>query len=387
MLVPNCVTFGRLLRRAGLPVDPGQTRDFVRAITLIGLEQKQEVKAAGRTTFVRRREERAVYDAAFELFWKRQAGPGELSHRLPRIRQQERVGPGATFEAADQNQIDATQAYSTVAPASSSDRELLRDADFAQLSPEEARDAARMIAVLRPRIPQRRARRHRPETHGARLASRVMLRRALATGGETLEWRWLRRTTRPRPVALICDISGSMERYSRFLLRFAHAMGQSGAPVEVFVFATRLTRITRHLRTRNPDDALRRVAERVVDWSGGTRIGEALHELNRRWIRRTIRSGAVVLLVSDGWERGDPTQLSRELSTLRRSCHRLVWLNPLAGRPGFQPTAAGLAAALPHLDALLPCATVTSLEELARDLAGICEPPARRRLPTTAGTS
>jgi uncharacterized protein with von Willebrand factor type A (vWA) domain len=164
---------------------------------------------------------------------------------------------------------------------------------------------------------------------------------------------------------LICDISGSMERYSRFLLRFGHALERSGAPVEVFVFATRLTRITRELRARSPDLALRRVAEKVVDWSGGTRIGESLHTLNRQWVRRTIRSGAIVLIVSDGWERGDPELLAGEMAILRRSCHRLFWLDPLASRPGFEPVTGGLRAALPHTDGLVPCATVASLEMLA----------------------
>jgi uncharacterized protein with von Willebrand factor type A (vWA) domain len=163
----------------------------------------------------------------------------------------------------------------------------------------------------------------------------------------------------------VCDISGSMERYSRFMLRFAHALQRSGAPLEVFVFGTRLTRITRQLRVRAPDVALRRVAEKVVDWSGGTRIGESLHELNRRWVRRTIRSGAIVLLVSDGWERGDPAVLAREMATLRRSCHRLFWIDPLAARPGFEPATLGLRAALPHIDELIPAASVASLEELA----------------------
>jgi uncharacterized protein with von Willebrand factor type A (vWA) domain len=166
----------------------------------------------------------------------------------------------------------------------------------------------------------------------------------------------------------VCDISGSMERYSRFLLRFAHALQRSGAPVEVFVFGTRLTRITRELRARSPDAAIRQVADRVVDWSGGTRIGESLRTLNRRWVRRTIRSGALVLIVSDGWERGDPDLLAREMATLRRACHRLLWLDPLASRPGFEPTTVGLQAALPHVDALVPCATVASLQQLAGQL-------------------
>jgi uncharacterized protein with von Willebrand factor type A (vWA) domain len=168
---------------------------------------------------------------------------------------------------------------------------------------------------------------------------------------------------------LVCDISGSMESYSRLLLRFAHALEQLGAPLEVFVFGTRLTRITRQLKVRSPDEAIRRVAAHVLDWSGGTRIGESVHELNRRWVRRTIRSGAVILLASDGWERGDPALLGREMAALKRACHRLLWLNPLASRPGFEPATAGLQAALPHVDALVPCASVASLEALAGRLA------------------
>jgi len=248
--------------------------------------------------------------------------------------------------------------------------ERLRTADFADLTPDETRDAAAMLAALRPALPLRPSRRRRLDRGGGRLAARIMLRRSLATGGEPLDWRWLRRKSRPRPIALVCDISGSMERYSRLLLRFAHALARSGAPVEVFVFGTRLTRITRELRLRDADAALRRVAVKVVDWSGGTRIGASLRELNRRWVRRTIKSGALVLLVSDGWERDDPALLARELATLQRSCHRLIWLDPLAGRPGFEPVTQGLLAALPHVDEFVPCGNVASLEELAWRLAG-----------------
>ncbi|MDQ3427562.1 MAG: VWA domain-containing protein, partial [Gemmatimonadota bacterium] len=193
----------------------------------------------------------------------------------------------------------------------------------------------------------------------------------LGTGGEALDWRWLRRSLRPRPIVLVCDISGSMERYSRFMLRFAHALQRSGAPLEVFVFGTRLTRITRELRVRSADAALRQVSERVVDWSGGTRIGESVRQLNRRWVRRAVRSGAVVLLVSDGWERGDPELLAREMATLRRSCHRLIWIDPLAARPGFEPVTVGLRAALPHVDEFVAAASVASLEELAGRLRGM----------------
>jgi hypothetical protein len=255
-----------------------------------------------------------------------------------------------------------------VAAQAASSKEMLRTTDFAAMTPEESRDAQAMLEALRPRLPIRRARRSRPERSGHRPATRSMLRAALASGGEALHWRWLGRRWRPRPIVLVCDISGSMERYSRFILRFAHALKRSGARVEVFVFATRLTRITRQLGIRSPDAALRRVGEKVVDWSGGTRIGESLRELNQRWVRRTVRSGAVVLLVSDGWERGDPALLAREMAVLQRSCHRLIWLDPLASRPGFEPATLGLRAALPYVDDFVSCANVASLEEMAERL-------------------
>lgn len=366
-LAANVVLFGRLLRRAGLPVDPGQTRLFLRALVLLGLSRKADIKTAGRTVYVHRCEDRATYDAAFELFWRRRGEDTGIGRRLPQLRQGDRreTAPDLAQATSGEEEVEI------LAPATvreTSERERLRRADFADLTPEEARDAQLMLGALRPRLPLRPARRRRLGPHGRLLAARRMLRRALASGGESLHWRWLERTRRPRPIALICDISGSMERYSRFLLRFAHALERSGAPLEVFVFGTRLTRITRELRVRSPDQALRRVADKVVDWSGGTRIGDSLHTLNRQWVRRTIRSGAVVLLVSDGWERGDPALLAREMAALKRSCHRLLWLDPLASRPGFEPRTAGLRAALPYVDALVPCGTVASLEALARRL-------------------
>jgi uncharacterized protein with von Willebrand factor type A (vWA) domain len=280
--------------------------------------------------------------------------------------------PGALDLAAEAGfATEAAEPLAVTLPGAASPAETLRQADFGELSAEEQRDALRMLAALRPRLPRRPARRGRIGRQGQRPALRHMLRRSLATGGQPLSWRWLERTTRPRPIILVCDISGSMERYSRFLLRFAHALAGSGAPVEVFVFGTRLTRITRQLRVRSAEDALRRVAGTVLDWSGGTRIGESLRELNLRWVRRTVRSGAIVLLVSDGWERGDPELLGREVARLRRSCHRLIWLDPLASRPGFEPATLGLRAALPHVDRFLPCASVASLEALGGVLGRI----------------
>jgi uncharacterized protein len=366
-LTANVMEFGRLLRCVGLEVDPGQTAIFLRALLLMGLDNRNDVRTAGRTIFVRRSEDRPIYDAAFDLFWRRSGGASALGSRLPRIRQGEQRGTFAEPVAPAQSEGPSHPGV-TVDARTASSGERFRTTDFAALTPAESRDAQAMLATLRPRLPLRPGRRHWLERSGHRPASRFMLRGALASGGETLRWRWLRRRPRPRPIVLVCDISGSMERYSRFLLRFAHALRRSGAPVEVFVFATRLTRITRQLGSRNPDVALRRVAGKVLDWSGGTRIGESLRELNQRWVRRTVRSGAVVLLVSDGWERGDPELLAREMATLRRSCHRLIWLDPLAARPGFEPATVGLRAALPHVDDLVPCATVASLEEMAQRL-------------------
>jgi uncharacterized protein len=366
----NVMEFGRLLRRVGLDVDPGQTTIFLRALTLIGLDDRTTVRVAGRTIFVRRWEDQPLYDAAFDLFWRQSGSPSQLSRRLPRIRQSGHPGSTSPQQVHHQDS-PGTEQVTLVRARAASSTELLRRMDFAALTADESRDAEAMLATLRPGLPVRRGRRARLERSGHRPATRSMLRGALASGGETLRWKWLRRAPRPRPIVLLCDISGSMERYSRFMLRFAHALRRSGVPVEVFVFATRLTRVTRQLGLRTADAALLRVADKVVDWSGGTRIGESLRELNQRWVRRTIRSGAVVLLMSDGWERGDPAVLAREMARLRRSCHRLIWLDPLAGRPGFEPATVGLKAALPFIDDLVPCATVASLEEMAERLAAL----------------
>jgi uncharacterized protein with von Willebrand factor type A (vWA) domain len=367
-LIGNIVLFGRMLRRAALSVDADQTRRFADVLALLGFDRRDDVKAAGRAVFVRRREERAVYDAAFDLFWRPSTARGAVSTALPRLRQKERSPTDVAFGPDAPPEIDVTDAVDDTARVGASVREALRTADFAELTPAEARDAAAMLAALRPRLPLRPSRRRRPGRRGKRLAARAMLRTSLGTGGEPLAWRFWQRSLRPRPIVLVCDISGSMERYSRFLLRFAHALARSGAPVEVFVFGTRLTRITRELRVRDPDAALQGVARKVVDWSGGTRIGASLRELNRRWVRRTIRSGAVVIIVSDGWERDDPAQLAREMATLRRSCRRLIWLDPLAGRPGFEPSTQGLRAALPHVDEFVACANIASLEHFAERL-------------------
>ncbi|MEO8449819.1 MAG: VWA domain-containing protein [Gemmatimonadota bacterium] len=370
-LVANVVAFGRLLRRIGIGSGTEETRRFLEALDLIGFHDKRAVRAAGRSVFVRRREERELFDRAFELFWRRQGRRDDDGMPLPKLRQDSTPLP--TFPA---NDPDSTHAMAEVEmqPVArlTSDREMVRRADFAALTPEETRDALAMVAALRPALPTRRSRRWAiSRRRGRRVAQGRMLRRALATAGEPLVWRWLDHPERGRQLVFVCDISGSMERYSRFMLRFAHALTAVGAPVEVFVFGTRLTRITRDLALRDADQALQRVGKTVVDWNGGTRIGESLHELNRRWVRRVIRGSAIVMICSDGWERGDPAILAGEMARLRRSCYRLIWLDPLAGHPDFVPEVAGLKAALPFVHMLLPCGSVASLEELAERLAAI----------------
>jgi uncharacterized protein with von Willebrand factor type A (vWA) domain len=191
-----------------------------------------------------------------------------------------------------------------------------------------------------------------------------MFRRSLATGGDVLDWVWRRPVRRPRQLIVICDISGSMERHARVLLRFSQALAASAVRTEAFVFGTRLTRVTRLLRDRDRDRALTRVSLTVTDWSGGTRIGESFRTFNLHWARRVLRSSAVVVVVSDGWDRGDPELVATETARLQRSCHRLIWLNPLASAPGYQPLAAGMSAALPYIDDFVPAGTIASLQRL-----------------------
>jgi len=387
-LPANLVAFGRVLRGVGLAVIPEQTRLFAVALERLGPEDRGTIKAAGRVVYARSREEGRRFDEAFDRFWVRgiTGDPSELV--VPRMLSGKRVGGSAP--EADLNPLadgDRGLDLPGIPRRTASGTEQLRHRDFAELTPDETRDALVMIDHLAPRLPVRPSRRRRPARRGDRLALRAMLRDSLATGGETVAWRWLRTAERSRPLVLVCDISGSMEAYSRFLLRFAHALRRTGAPVEVFLFGTRLTRVTRELRHRSPDQAIRLAARTVTDWHGGTRIGASLHDLNRRWVRRTIRSSAVVLSASDGWERDGPALLGAELGALRRACHRLVWLNPLVEHAEFEPATAGLRAALPHLDALLPCGSVASLDALAAQLVPLLAHRGRGPFTTRSGRS
>jgi len=393
-LLAQSVAFGRALRGAGLGVDLGAAVDFATALTLVDMADREQVRGAGAAVFVRRRDERHVYDRVFERFWRRHALglDGEPSGPTMRDDGQPGTDPNASHEAGDErgggredirgtpipggedeDALDTDDVEGLIAaPDAFSAGEVLRHRDFDRMTAAELRDAERLVDLLEPRLERRRTRRYELHHHGRLLAPRIMLRRNLATGGQFTNWIWRRPVRRPRPLVVLCDISGSMERHSRLLLRFVQALAASSeVRAESFVFGTRLTRVTRLLRDRDRDRALARVADAVTDWAGGTRIGESFREFNLRWARRTLRSSGIVIVVSDGWDRGDPALVATETARLRRNCHRLIWLNPLAGTPGYQPLAAGMRAAYPYIDDFLPAGTVASLERLGEILAGM----------------
>ena len=403
-LLAEAVGFGRALRKAGLSIDLGAAVDYARALTLVDLGQRETVRAAGSAVFVRRRDDREVYDRVFDRWWRRRGrrlpGEGPLP-AAPREEAppgaEEADGSSANHDDADSGEegtvdgiplpmsggdesIDEADIDGHVAaPDAYSAAEALRHRDFDRMTPAELRDAERLVDLLVPRLELRRTRRYELHHHGRLLAPRAMLRRNLATGGQFTEWVWRRTVKRPRKIVVLCDISGSMERHSRLLLRFVQALSASSAvKTESFVFGTKLTRVTRLLRDRDRDRALARVADAVSDWAGGTRIGESFREFNLRWARRTLRTSGIVIVVSDGWDRGDPALVATETARLRRNCHRLVWLNPLAGTPGYEPLAGGMRAAYPFIDDFLAAGTVASLERLGEILAGARSSDVRR---------
>ncbi|NJM07145.1 VWA domain-containing protein, partial [Candidatus Gracilibacteria bacterium] len=257
--------------------------------------------------------------------------------------------------------------------------ELLRSKDFGQFSYEEVQASKELLRKMRWRVEERPTRRKQAARRGHVLDLRRTLRQNMRYGGEPLQLAWRETRSEPRPLVVLCDISGSMERYSRILLQFVHSFASAYGHVEAFVFGTRLTRITRQLRHKDIDDAVSAVAKQVLDWSGGTRIGDAVKEFNFSWGRRVLGHGPVVMLISDGWDRGDPTLLSREMDRLQRSCHRLIWLNPLLGQANYQPLTLGMQAALPFVDDFLPVHNLNSLEQLGKHLATLSEKRPERK--------
>jgi uncharacterized protein with von Willebrand factor type A (vWA) domain len=397
-LLHEAVGFGRALRAAGLHIDLGAAVDYARALPLVDIGSREQVRAAGETVFVRRRDDRETYDIVFDRWW-RARGPYVGEFQAPPIQRPDGADADGDETTGEANPIPGEERTSNrpdewgvpipvagdedeeagddiegvvVAPDAYSRGELLRHREFDRMTPAELRDAERLVDALIPRLEQRRTRRYELHSHGRRLAPRAMFRRNLGTGGQLMSWVWRRHIKEPRSLVVLCDISGSMERHSRLLLRFVQALSASSeVRAESFVFGTRLTRVTRLLRDKDRDRALARVSDAVNDWAGGTRIGESFRTFNQRWARRSLRSSGVVIVVSDGWDRGDPALVASETARLRRNCHRLVWLNPLAGTPGYQPLAGGMRAAFPYIDDFLPAGTVASLERLGEILGGV----------------
>lgn len=363
VLTRNWLHFGRILRGLGFDAGPARMLPFLSALAVIDIGRFEDLRTVVRIHFARHREELPILDRALAAFLGLRPA-GEAAGRATGSIEEKSVAISATgrqLKVLDDMEMGAEAEEQEV--ASYSRIELLRQKDFDSLDEGEMAEVRRLIRLMRIPAGMTRSRRLRP---GGReqLDMRRLLRRSLRFDGELLVFSWKSRRPRPRPLVLLCDISGSMERYTRLLLNFAYALKNASTRVEAFVFATRLTRITRMLRHHDVDTALNRVTSSVEDWSGGTRIGEAIESFNRRYARRVLSHGATVAIISDGWDRGDADQMRRAIAHLQRSCHRLIWMNPLMGAPGYEPLTLGLQAALPFVDDFLPAHNLANLEAL-----------------------
>ncbi len=370
--------FARLLRRAGLPVGPADMLAAAEALTHVDIGQRRQVHAALRAALIHRHEHAELFDQAFRLFWRdpeaanaaaligllggkepppERPPPGSRrlaeAIQLPRDRQPEQAPP--------QEQVDAALTVS--------EHERLQTMDFEAMSAAEIARAKAEIARLSLPLDIRRTRRRRPDPSGPHVDLRATLRTSMRQGGEILDLAASRRTTRPPPLVVLCDISGSMGRYVQILLHFLHAVANDRDRVSTFLFGTRLSNVTRALRHRDPEVAFQMIAHTVPDFSGGTRIGEALTRFNRDWARRVLGQGAVVLLVTDGLDREGAAGLSEAMERLHKSCARLVWLNPLLRWDGFAPKSQGIRAILPHVDEFRPVHNLASLRALVDSLS------------------
>jgi uncharacterized protein with von Willebrand factor type A (vWA) domain len=369
-LLPNLLRFGAVLRRAGIDVHPGRLIDVVRALDLVNLAARDEVYHACRTLLVHRYEQLELFDRAFAEFWRAQSADANGDGSPAAGPDAAAIEVEAVVVSGEDARSDRASDEAVATPPSErgvkvwSDVGGLASKDFATLTADEL-DAARIALSRLTWTPGERRTRRWIRGRGPRLDLRRAIADSRRTGGDIVSIVRRTRRVRPRPMVLLCDISGSMERYSRMLLHFAHLLAWRQRRVEAFLFATHLTRITRQLRMPRADAALAAVSESVRDWSGGTRIGGALKEFHQHWGRRALNGGAVVLLISDGWDRGDPAELAEQIARLQRSCYRLVWLNPLIGSIDYAPLTRGLQAALPFVDDFLPARTLANLADLA----------------------
>jgi uncharacterized protein with von Willebrand factor type A (vWA) domain len=363
-MVRHVVTFGRVLREVGIEVGPGRVADAVRGLGAVDLTRQEDVYFTLRQTLVSRRDELELFDRAFASWFLR--GP-----IAPLVRQKQQRGEEKLVSVTLATDDDADARDGAPLELGASAHELLREKDFAQMTPEEFERARRLLAEIARSRPRRTSRRRTPDVRGDLLDMRRLIRRSLRSGGDPVDLAWKARKAVPRKLVVLCDVSGSMDAYARALLLFLHAIVGSGQGVEAFGFGTRLTRLTGDLATRDPEAALARATDVAVDWGSGTRIGASLKEFNDVYGRRALSRGAVVVIVSDGWEREDSDLVAREMAKLARAAYAVVWVNPLKGDPEYQPLAGGMRAALPFVDRFLPGHNIASLEELARVLEGI----------------
>jgi uncharacterized protein with von Willebrand factor type A (vWA) domain len=401
-LLRNLLVFGRLLRRMGVKVTSGGLIELVHSMGWIDIQRKEDFRDAARCILVSRHDDLALFEQAFELFWRAwvaatdesplddllaqldrpQNAPGQMSRSQPKddgkVANRSRIQRELTAAVPEDEAEEGDETITTVY----SPGEAFRQKDFSSFTPGELSDAKRFLGEMRWEITRRRSLRLGPSPRGRRLDVRRSVRGSLRHGGEILVLSRRGPKMKRRPIVVLCDISGSMDRYSRLLLHFLHSVERSKERVEVFVFSTGLTRITRELRKRDADAAVAAAAGSVQDWSGGTRIGEVMQTFNQHWARRVMGQGAIVMVISDGWDRGDPVLLSREMERLQRQSYRLLWLNPLLGSQGYQPLTQGIQAVLPYVDDFLPIHNLASLQSLAGVLNDVQEGrPARKRAP------
>lgn len=378
-LADNIVYFARVLRRSGLNPGPGAVIDAVAAIDAIGIGSRAEFHAALSAVFVKRHEDQPVFDEAFSLFWRSRDPIGKMIALMSPVaavgeRQKAKAGAARVSDAlfaARSQQPDARREPDVEIDATFtvSEREVLRQMDFGQMSAEELASARRAIRQMVMPSDLVKTRRYRPCRQPRQLDPKATLRQALRFGGDLIVPRYRSPQLRPPPLVVLADISGSMSQYSRIFLHFLHALSERRQRVHTFLFGTRLTNVTRTLRQRDPDEAVERCSAAVADWSGGTRIGEALKTFNHDWGRRVLGQGAVVLLITDGLERDDTALLSAETARLHRSCRRLIWLNPLLRFSGFEARARGVQAMLAHVDELRGVHNLQALSDLVEALS------------------
>lgn len=385
----NLTLFARLLRELGFAISPEQVSDLARILQIIGVTRREDVYHAARAIFVAKQSELGLFTRAFGLFFAIQGKPQQNVIDPTHTPVKRALRPKTIQQLAEETKQDAAREGKQDPPESKeipfySAIEIFKTKRFDQFSDEELRAARQLIQQLRWRVSVRKTRRYKRTTRGARLDLSRVMRKNLKHGADLYDLPARERKSKPRPLIVLADLSGSMERYSRLVLHLVHALSASdvASHVETFVFSTQLTRITNDLKRKSVDAALTRVSARVRDFGGGTRIGDALKTFNYKWARRVLRNGAVVLIISDGWDCGDLELLRDEIARLQKSCHRLMWLNPLLGNAAFRADAQGLQIALPYVDDHLPIHNLESLEQMIFKLSRVgTMHPRRKQLP------